>query len=228
MSGDLSVSRRSWVSISLCLNRLSFTALALPVYLSRWPPLWRATGAECSGQPRGQALTRPASKLRQSLPRLELPQAALLSTGFVCSDKNAASWSKHTHTKRKEGQKDRQKRRKKKKGVGKQTVKCYHRYHLFEKWLSDLETLWLCESVQWDLLNGRCALFCHCYWVGIGFTGIHLLIPCFIHWLQHVVSQNSNLNHRIWGWTERAGMLKNDSINGARKGIATKSQVWQR
>lgn len=37
------------VSISLCLNKLSITALALPVYLSHWPPLWRATGAECSG-----------------------------------------------------------------------------------------------------------------------------------------------------------------------------------
>ncbi len=91
-------------SISLCPNRLSITALALPVYLSHWPPLWRATGAECSGQPRGQALTltRPASKLRQSLPRVELPQTAPLSTGLVCSDKEAASWSKHTHTKRKE------------------------------------------------------------------------------------------------------------------------------
>lgn len=103
------------VSISLCLNRLSITALALPVYLSHWPPLWRATGAECSGQHRGQALTRPASKLRQSLPRVELPQAALLSTGVVCSDKKAASWSKHTHTKRKERQKDRQKE---KRGLG--------------------------------------------------------------------------------------------------------------
>ncbi len=96
------------VSISLCLNRLSIIALALPVYLSHWPPLWRVTGVECSGQPRGQALTRPASKLRQSLPRVELPQAALLSTGVVCSDKKAASWSKHTHTKRKERQKNRQ------------------------------------------------------------------------------------------------------------------------
>lgn len=94
------------VSISLCLNRLSIAALALPVYLSHWPPLWRATGAECSGQPRGQALTWPASKLRQSLPRVELPQAAMLSTGVVCSDKKAASWSKHTHTKRKERQKE--------------------------------------------------------------------------------------------------------------------------
>lgn len=35
VSGDLSLSQRSQVSISLCLNRLSFTALALPVYLSR-------------------------------------------------------------------------------------------------------------------------------------------------------------------------------------------------
>lgn len=95
------------VSISLCLNRLSITALALPVYLSHWPPLWRATGAECSGQPRGQALKWPASKLRQSLPRVELPQAALLSTVVVCSDKKAASWSKHTHTKRKERQTER-------------------------------------------------------------------------------------------------------------------------
>lgn len=96
-----------WVSISLCLNRLSITALALPVYLSHWPPLWRATGAECSRQPRGQALTRPASKLRLSLPRVELPQATSLSTGVVCSDKEAASWSKHTHIKRKGRQQDR-------------------------------------------------------------------------------------------------------------------------
>lgn len=107
VSGDLSMSRHSQVSISLCLNRLSLTVLVLPVYLSRWPPLWRATGAECLGQPRGQALTRPASKLRQSLPRVELPQAALLSTTFVCSDKKAASWSKHTQTKGKEEQEDR-------------------------------------------------------------------------------------------------------------------------
>lgn len=97
------------VSISLCLNTLSITAPALPVYLSHWPPLWSATGAECSGQPRGQALTQPASKLRQSLPRVELPQAALPSSGLVCSDKKAASWSKHTHTKRKEKQIVRQK-----------------------------------------------------------------------------------------------------------------------
>lgn len=37
----------------------------------------------------GQALTRSASKLRQSLPRVELQQAALLSAAFVCSDKKA-------------------------------------------------------------------------------------------------------------------------------------------
>lgn len=122
------------VSISLCPNRLSITALALPVYLSHWPPLWRATGAECSGQPRGQALTRPASKLRQSLPRVELPQAALLSTGGVCSDKKAASRSKHTHTKRKERQKDRQTE---KGSGGRQTV-----------WvLSQVSFVW--EVTQW-------------------------------------------------------------------------------
>lgn len=35
VSGDLSVSLPFQVSISLCLNRLSLTVLALPVYLSR-------------------------------------------------------------------------------------------------------------------------------------------------------------------------------------------------
>lgn len=129
------------VSISLCLNRLSITVLALPVYLSHWPPLWRVTGTECCRQPWGHALTWPASKLRQSLPRVELPQAALLFTGVVCSDKKAASWSKHTQTKRKQ-RKDRQKERKK--GRWRQTVKPHHRYHLFEKWINDLERVPLC------------------------------------------------------------------------------------
>lgn len=156
VSGDLSASQRSQVSISLCLNILSLTALALPVYLSRWPPLWRATGAECSGQPWGQVLTQPASKLRQSLPRVELPQTAPLSTGFVCSDKKAASSSKHTHTKGKEGQKDRQKR--KKGGWEANSEVLSQVTHLFEKWLSNLETLWMCESLLWDFLNGHCAM----------------------------------------------------------------------
>lgn len=149
------------VSISLCLNRLSFTALALPVYLSRWPPLWRATGAECSGQPWGQALTRPASKLRQSLPSVELPQAALLSTGFVCSDKKAASWSKHTHTKRKEGQKDRQKRKRGSRGKQWSVITGI----ICLKSDSVIWKHWLCESLQLDLANGHCLLFCHCYWI---------------------------------------------------------------
>lgn len=150
------------VSISLCPNRLSITPLGLPVYLSHWPPLWRATGAECSGQPRGQALTRPASKLRQSLLRVELPQAATPSTGVVCSDKKAASWSKHTHTKRKERQKDGVKEKgelEANSGVLSQVSFVWKVTRWFGK-------TWWCMSLLWALPNALCALCCQCYWIG--------------------------------------------------------------
>lgn len=45
--------------------------------------------ARSTPHPRPRTSTDTASKLRQSLPRVELRQAALLSTAFVCSDKKA-------------------------------------------------------------------------------------------------------------------------------------------
>lgn len=116
MSGDLSVSQRS-SSIHLFVSKQAVNHRAgtscLPVPLTS--PLESLAAAECSGQPRAQALTRPASKLRQSLPRVELPQAApAVHHGLCVQIRKAASWSKHTHKEKRKthGQKE------KKGGVG--------------------------------------------------------------------------------------------------------------
>lgn len=167
----------------------------LPVPLTS--PLESLAAAECSGQPRAQALTRPASKLRQSLPRVELPQAApAVHHGLCVQIRKAASWSKHTHKEKRKthGQKE-------KKGRG---GKCYHRYHLFEKWLSHLERerrcVWVCVGI---CLMGRCAA---CATVWLGLNGIFFFLCCshfhliWAHYLPQcdVLTCNHAVSWHVW------------------------------
>lgn len=106
--------------------------------------------------PRTSTHTAGASKLRQSLRRVELPQAALSCPPWVvCADKEVASWSKHTHTHIHTEKNDRGGRQKEDGGMG---DKQWSVITAIICLTSDSVICKQCVGLYWDLLNGHCGV----------------------------------------------------------------------